>query len=98
MTLGDFWIRGCRDALDRRWMHDYNLYDEQLHPRLLASVRSHQEAHVPSRTAHAYEADEESPRGAGMGAKLVYAMKQRRAFRAAQVAVIQGALTRVAAA
>jgi len=35
----------------------------------------------PQRTAHAYEADEGSPRGAGMGAKLVYATKQRRAFR-----------------
>lgn len=36
---------------------------------------------MPSRTAHAREADEGSPRGVGMGAKLVYATKQHRAFR-----------------
>lgn len=43
----------------------YKLHSRQLHPRSLASVRSHQTAHVPSHTAHAHEVDEGSLRGNG---------------------------------
>lgn len=47
-----YWVANWR-APDWRWMRAINSHGGQLHPRSLASVRSHQTAHVPSRTAHA---------------------------------------------